>query len=166
MKRFALLSVLFFSLVAKADPQSSEEMWKGSPYSNHVSLAVLQGVGFPSGSVGYQVNGYLGVKILHDGFVPDINDQVYIEGMFGGMFGGGGATLFSAHLRWDLTKDYLWTFYALGGMGIGTYGTAPFRATRFYPRVGVGAFWNLFNHLSFRAEVAQDMVAVGIATAF
>jgi hypothetical protein len=160
------LGLLLLTASAQAEPTSTEEMWKGSPYDHNLSLAILQGIGFPSGSVGYAVNGYLGIKLLHQGFVPDINDQVFGELFFGGLFGGGDGINFGAQLRWDIHKDYLWTFYGVGGLGVGIYGTAPARTTRFFPRVGVGALWNLFEGLSFRAEVTESLIGVGVATAF
>ncbi len=157
---------LFTALSAKADPQSTDEMWKGSPYDRNVSLAIIQGLGFPNGSVGYAVNGYLGIKVLHKGFVPDINNQVFAELFFGGLFGGGDGTNLGAQLRWDIHKDYLWTFYAVGGLGVGIYGNAPLKTTQVFPRIGVGAFWHLFEGLSFRAEVTESLIAIGIATGF
>lgn len=169
MKTLARISFGIFLLgavAAKAEPQSSEELWKGNPYDRNFTLGLLQGIGFPSGSVGYAVNGYVGIKVLHKGFVPDINNQVFGELFFGGLFGGGDGTNFGAQLRWDLHKDYLWSFYAVGGLGVGIYGPAIARTTRIFPRIGVGAFWHLFEGLSFRAEVTESLIAVGIATGF
>lgn len=157
---------LFTGIAAIADPQGTDEMWKGSPYERNVSLAIVQGIGFPNGAVGYAVNGYLGIKVLHKGFVPDINNQVFAELFFGGLFGGGDGTTLGAQLRWDLHKDYLWTFYAVGGLGVGIYGTAPAKTTNLFPRIGVGAFWHLFEGLSFRTEVTESLIAIGIATGF
>ncbi len=166
MKALLLGFLLSLSLAAKADTTSTEELWKGAPYDQKISLALIQGIGFPNGSVSYAVNGYLGFKILNRGFVPDINNQVYGELIFGGLFGGGGGTQFGAQLRWDLHKDYLWTFYGVGGLGVGVYGSAPTSTTRFFPRIGVGALWNLFEGMSFRAEVTESLIGVGVATGF
>lgn len=165
MKTFIRLS-LGFLLLGAVIASADEENWKGTPYDNTVSLGLLQGIGFPNGSVGYAVNGYLGIRVLKKGFVPDINNSVFGEFFFGKLFGGGDGTNVGLQLRWDLHKDYQWSFYGLGGVGLGIYGTAPARTTRIFPRVGVGAFWHLFERLSFRAEVTESLIAAGIATAF
>jgi len=51
-------------------------------------------------------------------------------------------------------------------LGVGVYGTAPASSTHFFPRIGVGALWNLFEGMSFRAEVTESLIGIGVATAF
>jgi hypothetical protein len=139
------------------------EQWKGKPYNHQFQFAFLPGLGLIGQSAGLSLNAAVSFKILHTGFLADVNDQAYLE-LFGGpcFFGSVTAAIYSAHLRWDFHKNDFWSFYALGGVG-GSFGGAGAPGfTTFHPRFGVGALWNLFEFVSFRAEVSHEFTGFGM----
>ena len=82
----------------------------------------MAGLGVAGNSLGFGLNFAAAFKILHQGFIDDVNDQVFIELIGGPLFVSGTvAGFYGAHLRWEFHKNDMWTFYALGGLG-GNYG--------------------------------------------
>ncbi len=139
------------------------EDWKGQPPSQEFTLGGLFGLGIVDSSGGASVLGSVAKKILNQGFVPDINNQVYVEAEVGPLFTSGTTVFFySGHLRWDFQKDDLWTFYALGGLAGDVTGAKLGDHWELYPRVGVGALWNIGMNWSVRGEVSHELIAVGI----
>lgn len=166
MIRKLWLAVLIFSVApaAFASPQPGQELWKGTPYEQVFSFAALNGVGILNGRAGYGINGYIGFKILHEGFVNDINDQVHLEFLGGPLFVSGGTAFnLAAWMRWDFHKDEMWTFYGAGGLGTLFSGASLGNLTRIFPRVGIGAMWRPLVGMSFRMEVTGDFIGLGIA---
>ncbi len=137
--------------------------WKGKPYDTHFQFSALSGIGLMGTSTGVPLYGAVAFKVLHEGFIDDINDQLFVEAMGGPLFTWAGAGwVADLHLRWDFHKNDLWSFYVLGGVGVDVSGTGLARVTLVHPRVGVGAFWNLFEFLSFRAEVSHEFTGIGV----
>lgn len=140
------------------DPEP--EQWKGKPYDSTFQFSALTGLGVNGASTGFSIYGGASVKIAHTGFLDDVNDQAHVEVQAGPLFNSGVTSLvINGHLRWDFHKNDLWSFYALGGLGM----TSSPGLTLFYPRFGIGAIWNLFEFLGFRAELSHELMAVGIS---
>src|SRR5690349_16359031 len=111
------------SAASNVDLGPEPEPWKGKPYDFKFNLSVMAGAGIIGSQVGFGLNGLVAFKIDHDGFLDDINDQVFLE-LSGGPVFMQGSTLgaWSAHLRWDFHKNETWSFYAIGGFG-GNFGS-------------------------------------------
>lgn len=147
------------SVAAYASPEPEPEMWKGKPYDAVFGFSFMPGLGIAGPVAGFALNGAISVKIAHEGFIKDINDQAHLEVMGGPLFMSGvTAAVFSMHLKWDFVKNEFWTFYSVGGVGA-LFLTGQDIA---YPRFGVGAVWNPFEFLGFRAELSHEFTGVGI----
>lgn len=142
----------------------AEEDWKGTSVDTQVAFGGLTGLGMVDSSGGFALMATASKKVISRGFVPDLNDSVWIEGMAGPVFLSGATALgYSAHLRWEFVKDPTWTFYALGGAG-GNYlsvnGTSRFEL---FPRFGIGALWNLYAAFQLRGEISHEFTLVGVS---
>ncbi len=139
------------------------EQWKGKPYDSMFQFSFMPGIALLGSTVGLGLNAAVAVKVSQHGFIDDINDQAHFEIMAGPIFVSSTvASAYSVHLRWDFHKNDYWSFYLLGGLGgeVGGLLTGNYRA--FHPRFGVGALWNLFEFLSFRAELSHEFTGIGI----
>jgi len=145
----------------------STEDWKGRPSDDLYTVGAQFGVGEFNGSIGFMPLATGAVKIVHQGFAPDINNQVFVELALGPFFVEGEVAFsYGAHLRWDFVKDLRWTFYGIGGLGGLIAGDALGNAWRLYPRFGVGAFFALFNEVWLRAEISHEFTGVGAVYRF
>jgi len=149
------LSLFSFSVL------SASESWKGQSPVHEFTGGAIAGMAIVGGSVGGAILGNIAKKILHRGFVSDINDQVFIE-LTGGPVFASGETLIglSTHLRWDFHKDEDITLYGLGGLG-GFIATSRTASTIFFPRFGIGGFWHL-EVLSLRGEISHEWITLGV----
>jgi hypothetical protein len=76
---------------------STREDWKGEAPPVNGTYGVLLGIGMFDGSAGFALIPNVAGKLVDRGFVPDINNQVYLEGQAGPLFlSGGTACLFSS----------------------------------------------------------------------
>jgi hypothetical protein len=140
----------------------SSEDWKGKPETSEWSLTALTGLGIVNATPGFAIMGAAAKKIVDQGFVPDINNSVWIETELGPVIAKGSAAFqFSGHLRWDFVRNEDWTFYALGGFGGSSTGEKLGDKFEFYPRFGAGAIWKLFADFSVRGEVSHELIVVG-----
>lgn len=138
------------------------EDWKGKPEAANWNLTVLTGLALIDATPGFGLMGAAARKIIDRGFVPDINNSVWIEVEMGPVFAKGSTSfMFSGHLRWDFVKDDSWTFYALGGLGGLNASQALGDNFELYPRFGIGALWNIFADFTLRAEISHELMAVG-----
>lgn len=155
--------LLALAIGLAAPKASAEEAWKGAPPPTSLSLAAMAGAGVLDSAVGFGLNGAVGIKILNEGFIPDINDQVYLEGQFGVTFMRGSSVIpWGLFLRWDFHKDEALTLYSLGGLG-GTITSAALGSrTLFYPRVALGVVWRAFGDIGIRAEVSHEFAGAGV----
>lgn len=147
---------------ASGNAASSHEDWKGPSRSNELSVGFSTGYGSVEnlGGISVRVNG--AKKILNRGFVPDINNQVYIEADVGPVFrDGSDPFLYSVHARWDFQKDETWTFFALGGLAGHVVSIDGKAKIGFYPRLGVGAFFRITDLVAVRADVSHELITVG-----
>jgi hypothetical protein len=171
MKLWKHLSLVLF--VLSSSSLAFSEDWKGTPETSEISVGGLAGLGIIDNSSGFSVLGTVSKKIIHHGFVPDINNTVSLEGAIGPVFlSGVTAWLYSAHLRWDFEKDATWTFFGLGGVGGNILSTSTGnnseKNSRFVmtPRFGVGAFYKLTQQVRLRADIAHDFMGVGVNLPF
>ncbi len=151
-----------YPAVTKGTEVSSAEDWKGKPETAQWSLGVLTGLGIVNATPGFAIMGAAAKKIVEGGFIPDINNSVWIETEMGPVLAKGSVAFqFSGHLRWDFVRNEEWTFYALGGFGGSSTGSQLGDKFEFYPRFGVGALWKIFADFSFRGEVSHELTVVG-----
>jgi hypothetical protein len=146
---------------------SSHEDWKGDPDSSEVHLGVLSGIGILDEQIGFVLRGTASKKIVHHGFVSDLNDSVSLETEMGPLFvSGSSAFVYSLHLRWDFQKDANWTIYALGGVGGAITSAALLSRFTLLPRFGVGAFYHVNELFMIRGEISHDMIGAGVTFPF
>jgi len=167
--------VLLISSVALASVDApygaGHEDWKW-PLSDHQwTAAIIPGLGVINQSAGFTFQGAIARKILHQGFAPDVNNQVFVE-FQGGPFthSQGSAFLFSTHLRWDFTLNGDWSFYALGGFGGNSTSEGLGKQFQLLPRFGVGAVLDIERQthlpLGIRAEVSRELIGIGLQSKF
>lgn len=146
----------------------SSEDWKGQPDTSEVNLGAIAGLGIVDFNAGFTLLGTASKKIVHHGFIDEINDSVSIETELGPVFVSG-TTIFSysLHLRWDFQMNDKWTFYALGGLG-GYIAGSGFNSNNFvlFPRFGVGGFYRVNDLILIRGEISHEVIAAGVAIPF
>ncbi len=156
---------LFFGLFLALAPGLlwGAEDWKGAPYKNELDVSAQGGLGILDGTAGFEMRGSIAKKIIDRGFVPDLNDQVYIEAQPGILLiDGTSAFTYSVHLRWDFHKNEEWTLFALGGFGGAITGATLGNRFEFFPRFGIGARWDAFERVSFRFDLSHEFTGVGV----
>jgi hypothetical protein len=162
-----LILAIFFALNFIPSQAWSTEDWKGEADPAEFNAGVLTGLGVVNSQAGFALMATGAKRILKQGFVPDINNSVWIETELGPVFvSGGTAFAYSAHLRWDFVKDQNWTLYAVGGLGGLVTGSDLGDHFELFPRFGVGAMAKLTDLISLRGEVSHELTAVGVSFAF
>ena len=150
-----------------ASSSSSSEDWKSAPSSRDITFGFLGGTGLIEPKYGLSVIGDVAKKILNQGFIPGIDNQVFIELEAGPIFVQGHAPLFwSSHLRWDFTQDENWSFYALGGLAGQITGIELGDRALIFPRFGAGVFYHLQQNMSIRAELSHELIGAGLSFEF
>lgn len=147
---------------------STTEYWKGESDPRDFDAGFLLGVGIVDTSAAISIAGTLSRKVMEEGFIPDFNDSVSLEGSLGGVFlDPHTAFSYSAHLRWDFQRDPGWGFYALGGLGGNILDTGV-AGTRFalHPRLAIGALWTMTYSFKLRAEVSHEFIGIGAVFPF
>lgn len=154
----ALIAFATWAWVAHAETED----WKGNPDLSEFTFSLMTGAGIIDSSVGLAVAGAASKKIVRQGFVPDINNTVFIEALLGPVFVAGSAQFsYSTHLRWDFIRDEEWTFYALGGLGGYFTGQSMGNQSLLYPRFGSGVFWNISEYVTLRGELSHEFMVLG-----
>jgi hypothetical protein len=142
-----------------------EELWKGKPPEGEVSFGLGAGLAPLGSSGGFVSILHLGKKIVHTGFVPDINNQVWIEAA-GGFHYGFNSTwwsgLFSAHLRWDFIINPEWTLMAMGGVGGWFNNVGGFTTVVVHPRIAAGAVYYFTPQVGLRIDVSHEWTTLGL----
>jgi hypothetical protein len=166
--------VVLFSVAAHAENKRAtftvstpKEDWKGPPSDAEFTFGAMAGLGMvdPDAGLGLLLNG--AKKIYHQGFVPDINNQVFLELTLGPVFAANHVPfVYGIHLRWDFQKDEQWTFYGFGGLG-GNIARSTTGGSRFllFPQFGGGAFYHFDSRFSARGEVSHEWTTLGISCA-
>lgn len=158
--KFALLAIIFAicHVFLWQSMAIEEKDWQGKGYENRFTASILGGLVLEK-SAGFSLIGILGTKILDKGFIPDINDQVFLELSLGPMlFSNQTALGYSFHIRWDFHKNYLWSFYSTGGVG-GSFSNS---SLPFFPRFAIGTLIHFFEQFSFRIEVSHEFSGIGV----
>jgi hypothetical protein len=179
-KSLFVLAVLLSSVCAAAAPKAAAKTqpetassiepgtessadFKGNSEPSEFSIGAMPGAGILDNHVGFAILGTASKKIVHRGFVPDINDSVSIEVEMGPLFVSGSAAFqYSGHLRWDFEKDTWWTLYALGGLGGDITGASLGDRFELYPRFAMGAMWKIGQNFALRGELSHEFIGIGI----
>lgn len=162
-----LWALVFGVGLLAAGPLYSAEPWKGRPDSNTTTVGLTGGLGIIDPKVGFALQPSAGFRVLEQGFVPDVNNQVFFEVAAGPVFlSGGSAFSYSLHLRWDFKKDLDWTFFAIGGLGGHATGSALGDRFILHPRFGLGAFRWIDDHFAIRMEASHELISGGISYGF
>ena len=111
----------------------------------------------------FEILGFAAKKIVERGFVPDINDSVWIELQLGPVITSGFTFIsYSLHLRWDFAYNSLWTFYALAGDGGNIAPSSLGNRFESYFRFGMGAIYTFSPNLNLRFEASHESIAGGV----
>lgn len=162
MKKLITLLAALTSLSFASASAHAAEAWKGVPSDKEFSAGAMAGLGVIDATAGFSLLGTVAKKIVKQGFVPDLNDSVWVEFEGGPFFAKGSvAFAYSAHLRWDFVKDDDWTFYAVGGLGGNVTGKDLGDRWELFPRFGVGTMARLNQEIAIRAELSHEFVVVG-----
>ena len=104
--RASLGQLFVIILVCSPALSQADELWKGAPNPQLLSVSIMGGLGTWGGSEEFSLLGSIAYKIKHEGLLDDVNDQLYLEAQAGPSFGGGVSPIsYSIHLRWDFHKD-------------------------------------------------------------
>ncbi len=161
-RKFLILFVIL--LCSPIFDSVASEDFKGSSPAGEYTFGLIGGLGVLDSSAGFAVIGNAAKKIIHQGFVPEINNQVWVEFEAGPLFvSGSSAFIYSAHLRWDFHKDQTWTFYGLGGLGGNITGEKLGSHWELFPRFGVGAFCKVNPQITLRGELSHELFVAGVS---
>src|SRR4051794_7163958 len=102
MLMLTALSALVLNLVSPVHAAvTPEDEFKGKPSPAQLTFSGMAGLGILDSTAGFQVLGSAATKLVNRGFIPDINNQVFLEFQFGPLFvASSTAWFYSAHLRW------------------------------------------------------------------
>lgn len=149
------------------ETSGSAEAWKGMSPAYPVNVGAMTGLGLVDGQAGVGLIFAGAVRVMERGFIPDINNQLFVEGELGALFLNGGTGFeYSLHLRWDFVHSERWTVFALGGFGGISGGSSLGNIFRFHPRFGAGAVYYFQDNLGIRAELSHELTLVGITFRF
>jgi hypothetical protein len=166
--KFLLSLALALSVLSHPTANAAPvEDWKGKAYDKNFQASVMSGMTIMGTAVGFGLMASFAGKILDKGFIPDISNQVFLEGTLGPTFmSAGTGWQMGAHLRWDFHKNEFWTFYSLGGFGWDIIPNGFTNLVAFHPRFGGGVLWDLFPQISLRGEISHEFIGVGAAFMF
>ncbi len=145
------------------------EIWKGNTQSPPYEIGAMSGLGLYGDQASWSFLGNVATLIEPEGWIDDIDDRVWAEFQGGPAFftvQGNDKTAFqySAHMRWDFTRDATWTVYGLGG--VAGFINAPGDSFSFHPRFGIGALFQTKLPLVFRFELSHEFSGLGVAFNF
>lgn len=162
-----VLKVLFIFILPLAFSAgvANAEDWKGNTTYSNIEVGALVGGSTFGTDFGFSTLGSVAYQIAPEGWIEDIDERVWTELQMGIAFFNQGSTQtalqYSAHLRWDFTKDDSWTIYALGGLA-GYFLPAIYgNSFTMRPRVGLGALFQTKLPVSFRGEVSAEFIGLG-----
>lgn len=150
-----------FTSLASAD---TSQAFRGEPPHSRGTWGLISGLGTVDSTLGLAVIGTAAKNILQKGFVPEINNQVFVEAELGPLLTGHGSALaYSGHLRWDFHMNQEWTFFGLGGLGGLISGDQLGNKWQLFPRFGVGTFWRFKSEWALRAEISHELIVAGLS---
>jgi hypothetical protein len=180
-----VLSVVFASSSALAQDAVKS---RGTAYSitdttahqRPTDLSLLVHLPFYYG-FGIGLQGRFEIPVLHEGFIPSINDSISVEPSFGIAYSDAGFAGFDINVISFSPAAYgLWSFWfsekfrAYGGLGIGAtigvvsgddFGTDE-GYTDLYIDPVVGLFFNVAPNFALRAELGNEGAKGGISIQF
>jgi hypothetical protein len=159
-------SFLIWGLVFLIAGQSfaETEEWKGKANEQEFTMGAMTGLGLYNGNAGFTLIGHLAKKIVDQGFVPEINNQVFAEVEVGPLFVlGSVAWMYGLHLRWDFIRDETWTIFALGGVGGSITSSSIDNSFRIAPRFGIGSLYAISDQWKIRAELSHNLILAGFS---
>jgi len=154
-----------------------------STHTRPQTLDAVAVLGFFVGYSHFGVGGWYGFPVLPDGFIPEVNDALYIEA--GAVVERYGTTFvcdFSwnrvsplAGARWNVYLTDEWTIFAAAKLGFGfrfgqsySCGVYPYAGAVSYSSpvgdVAVGAYWAFSKDWSARFELGYFGVGAGAGT--
>ena len=165
-----IIFVLIFSL-ASFNTLHAAEPWKGTTKSSPIEVGMLTGLSLYGTDTNWSVLGTGAYLIVPEGWIPDVDERVWVEGELGPTFFSHSSTTqtgmqWSTHLRWDFTYNEEWTFYALGGLGGFVLPSSYGSSFTLHPRFGVGVEFQTKAVVMLRAELSHELMALGIALNF
>lgn len=185
IRTLLILTITAFSLNALAEEtkyksvESSEttistEAFKGSPMPQNMDAAVGIGFGFFD-SFGLQSRA--GYRLLEEGFIPDLNDALFVEAglgltMYGSQKNYSNVTGFhlASQIRWDFNYNQDWVIFSTLGFGYNFVsnvnrnkdmaGGGPF------PTIGAGVMYNIEKNWLARFDLSYQFLGVGMGYRF
>ena len=148
------LTLALLARAAEARDYGRPRSFIASPGAGHEEpMSVSPSLGI-SADYGLELGAKLDYLLVDPGFVPGINDTVYLEGA---LFFADASLFIAPELRWDFNLHPQWTVYGEGGLELGLG-----KDVRLV--VCAGAIWHMPGHAwSLRGEVdaAHDTARVG-----
>jgi hypothetical protein len=170
MKRKSIMGIglLLLSSVSGNVAFAVMEDFKGPAPTHEFVGSFMTGFGLIDTNGGVPIVGSLSKKILNEGWLSDVTDQVFFEVSIAPIFlAGTSAFMYSTHLRWDFVRNDQWTYYALGGLAGNDTGRSLGDRFAIHPRFGLGAFFRPERSaITWRAEVSHEWIIGGVAFPF
>ncbi len=156
-----------------AEEKSSQPFQDGSLPAQKQNLFLGFGLGYWNN---ISIHGRYSYRILDQGFLPDINNSISLEGGLGSTYYGNIAAgtnvvglTFVAVARWDLQYDPTWIFFGNVGLSytaVINASTSDVRGGGFFPALGIGAMYNMQPEWALRADFSYQFLGAGIVYRF
>ena len=162
---------LLFAHGAVQNTVLAAEPWKGNTVARPVEAVLMSGLSIYGSEAAFGVltgGAYL-LKDRH--FVGEIDNRVWAEVLLGpAFFSTTNSTLtgfqYSAHARWDVNYNEVWTAYALAGLSGYQLPERMGGSFTVHPRVGLGVKYQTKSSLLLRGEISAEFVGAGVALNF
>ena len=156
---------LCFSSAQAAEP------WKGNTVARPVEAVLMSGLSIYGSEAAFGVltgGAYL-LKDRH--FIGEIDNRVWGEILMGpAFFSTTNSTMtgfqYSAHARWDVNYNEVWTAYALAGLSGYQLPDRLGGSFTVHPRVGLGVKYQTKSALLLRGEISAEFIGAGVALNF
>ncbi len=170
-----VLTTFLAAAPARAEGYEANHIQDASSHQRPTMLSFFLGLPFGYGCHFSNCGTALGVSarfyipILHDGFIPPVNDSFGIE--FGGdvaAYTGPNGLFFlgiPAEARWDFHFLPQFQAYVKAGLGLGIVGGSGGYAGLYFT-TGLGIIWFFAEKFSLRVEAGYPWLKVGIGIAF
>jgi hypothetical protein len=147
------------------------EPWKGNTVARPVEAVLMSGLSIygDEAAFGVLTGGAYLLKDRH--FVGEIDNRVWAEVLLGpAFFSTTNSTLtgfqYSAHARWDVNYNEVWTAYALAGLSGYQLPNRLGGSFTVHPRVALGVKYQTKSALLLRGEVSAEFIGAGVALNF
>ncbi|MCM2323222.1 MAG: hypothetical protein NDJ90_08160 [Oligoflexia bacterium] len=150
--------------VAHPSIEPAAEDWKGKGEDAQFGVGLLSGLAIVDSTAGFSILVTGSHQAIPEGFIPDINDAVWMELTLGPtLLSGSNAFFYSTHLRWDFIKDAQWKFYTLAGLAGFITDSELGNSFEIFPRMAAGAFWKVSDVFHLRGELSHELIGVGVS---